>query len=424
MGTGGAGGGADRRLFYGWRIVGLTVLAQLIAVGCTSYIFGIYVAPVATELDASRLVVTSGLAVLLLSMTFVTPVLGHWLDRHSIRNAMSLGALLMGLGFGALSLATAIWQMGLILVFLVGLGAAMLGHLPSSKLVTNWFSAQRGRALGISTLGTSLGGFLLPPLAAWLILTIGWRGSLFCLSLSILFVVLPLVYLTVVNTPRDLGLEVDGGAGLAVPDTGLETAVAQAPSAGVREILSNRSFWGIGLCVGCMASLGAVFLTHFAPYATEYDFSLAQAALVMSCYAVTAMVGKLGFGYLADSYDKRLLLRIAIVWNSLFWVIYLGPHSLTAMMLGGAVLGLGSGAVMPLWNALVGACFGRLVFARTMGYMSLLTLPLIVFPMPLGGWIYDQTGSYLLIFQGAMLLFPLAFLATFLIRVPDREPDS
>jgi MFS family permease len=414
----------ENRLFYGWRIVGLTALAQLIAIGCTSYIFGIYVEPIAAEFDASRLVVTSGMAILLLSMAVITPLLGHWLDKHSIRNTMSLGALLMGMGFGCLSQATAVWQMGLILVLFLGVGAAMLGHLPSSKLVTNWFFARRGKALGFSTLGTSLGGFVLPPATAWLILFIGWRGSFICLSLIILFLVLPFVYFTVINRPQDIGLLVDGAAAAAEPEPELEAGLEQTQDMALSAIIANPSFWGIGLCVGCVASLGAIFLTHFAAYSTEFNITLAGAALVISCYSVAGMVGKLAFGHLADIYDKRLLLRIAIVWNSLFWIIFLGPHSMPAMMVGGAVLGLGAGATMPLWDALVASCFGRMMFARAMGYMSLLTLPLIIIPMPLGGFIFDLTGSYLLVFHLALLLFPLAFLATFLIRIPEREPNT
>lgn len=425
MNTGRYGVGAsDSQPYYGWRIVGLTTLAQMFAVGCTSYIFGIYVAPIAAEFNTSRLVITSGMAVLLLSMAFVAPLLGHWLDKHSIRNTMSFGALWMGIGFACLSQATTVWQMGLILVLFVGLGAAMLGPLPSSKLVTNWFCARRGRALGISTLGTSLGGFLLPPATAWLIISIGWRGSFICLSLTILLVVLPFVYFTVVDRPQDMGLPVDGEeAALQLLDQEFEVELEQAPDAAMSTILAHPSFWGIGLCVGCLSSAGAILLTHFAAYSTEFDITLTGAAMVISCYSVSGMVGKLGFGYLADIYDKRVLLRIAIVWNSVTWSIFLGPHSLPAIMAGGAILGLGAGATMPLWNALVASCFGGRMFARAMGYMGLLVLPLTLIPMPIGGFIFDQTGSYLLVFQLALLLFPLAFLATFLIRIPEKEPS-
>lgn len=412
------------RLFYGWRIVGLTTLAQLFAVGGTSYIFGIYVEPIAAEFNASRLVVTSGMAVLLLSMALIAPLLGHWLDKHSIRNTMSLGALLMGIGFACLSQATAIWQLGLILTLFLGLGAAMLGPLPSSKLVTNWFSARRGKALGISTLGTSLGGFLLPPVTAWLILAIGWRGSFICLSIILVLVVLPIVYFTVIDRPQDMSLPADGEAVAVQLEPGLETGLEQTPDAAVSIILAHPSFWGIGLCIGCMSSAGAILLTHFAAYSTEFGITLTGAAMVISCYSLAGMVGKLGFGYLADIYDKRLLLRIAIVWNSLIWIIFLGPHSLPVIMVGGVVLGLGAGAIMPLWNALVASCFGRMVFARAMGYMGLLVLPLTLIPMPVGGFIFDHTGSYLLVFQLAILLFPMAFLATFLIRIPQKEPYS
>lgn len=415
---------SNTRLFHGWRIVGLTALAQLVTVGCTSYIFGIYVKPIAAEFNTSRLVVTSGMAVLLLSMTLIAPPLGHWLDKHSIRNTMSLGALLMGVGFACLSLATAVWQMGLILVLFLGLGAAMLGPLPSSKLVTNWFSAHRGKALGISTLGTSLGGFVLPPATAWLILSIGWRGSFVCLSLFILIVVLPLVYFTVIDRPGDLSLRVDGAAESLQLKAGLESELEQKADVAISTILFHPGFWGIGLCIGCLSSAGAIFLTHFAAYSTEFGITLSGAAMIISSYSLAGMVGKIGFGYLADIYDKRLLLRMAIIWNSLIWITFLGPHSLPKMMAGGAILGLGAGAIMPLWNALVASCFGRLVFARAMGYMGLLVLPLTLIPMPIGGLIFDHTGSYLLVFQLALLLFPLAFMATFLIRVPPQEPDS
>lgn len=406
-------------LFYGWRIVGLTTLSQLIAIGCTSYIFGIYVEPIALEFDASRLVVSSGMAIILLTMTLVAPLLGHWLDKHSIRNTMTAGAVLMAMGLACLSQATAIWQMAVALSLLVGLGAAMLGHLPSSKLVTNWFSEHRGKAMGISTLGTSLGGFLLPPVAAWLILSVGWRASLLSLSLVILIVVAPLVYLIVRNRPQDIGLLMDGRVGVES-----EQEQIQSQEIAVSTILSNSSFWGIGLSVGFMASAGTILLTHFAAYSREFDVSLTGAALVISCYSATAIAGKLGFGYLADRYDKRRLLRLAIILKSLPWFIFLSPQSMPLLVVGGAAVGFGAGATMPLWNALVGSCFGRLVFARVMGYMGLVLLPLVMIPVLMGGFIFDHTGSYLLIFQLALMLFPLAFLATFLIRIPEKEPGS
>jgi MFS family permease len=236
--------------------------------------------------------------------------------------------------------------------------------------------------------------------------------------------VLPFVYFTVRDKPQDMGSLVDGKSAAAELEPELEVGLEQVPDMSVSTVLTNSTFWGIGLCIGCMSALGAIVLTHFAAYSTEFDITLTGAAMVISCYSGTAMAGKLGFGYLADIYDKRLLLRIAIVWNSLVWSIFLGPHSLPAMMIGGAVLGLGAGATMPLWNALVGSCFGRLMFARAMGYMGLLVLPLTLIPMPIGGLIFDYTGSYLLVFQLAHLLFPLAFFATFLIQIPGKEPHS
>lgn len=418
-------------LFYGWRIVALTTLSQMVAVGCTSYIFGLYVVPIATEFGASRFVISSGMAVVLLTMTVVAPLLGHWLDKHSIRNTMTLGAFLMGLGFASLSQVTAIWQIGIILVWCIGLGAAMLGHLPSSKLVTNWFVVHRGKAMGFSTLGTSLGGFLLPPIMAWLILSVGWRDSFLCLSLFIVFVVVPVVFFTVRNKPQDMGLLVDGKPAAEI-DEPRQLGQESGPSQGlqpvrnipVKAILSSRAFWGLGICVGFMASGGTVFLTNFVAYSKEFAVSLTEAALVISSYSAAAAVGKLSFGYLADYYDMKRLFQIAIIMKGLAWVVFLEPHGLPVLVIGSAAVGFSSGATMPLWNSLVAVCFGPLVFARVMGYMGLILLPLVMIPVLLSGFIFDRTGSYVLVFQLALMLYPLAFLSSFLIRIPEQKPIS
>ena len=49
--------------------------------------------------------------------------------------------------------------------FVVAVGLALMGQLPATALVANWFVRRRGMALGISTMGVSLSGMIMAPAA-------------------------------------------------------------------------------------------------------------------------------------------------------------------------------------------------------------------------------------------------------------------
>ena len=61
--------------------------------------------------------------------------------------------------------------------FLLGLGEA--GNFPAAmKAIAEWFpTTERSKAVGILNMGPGLGAVIAPPLIAWLILGIGWRGA-------------------------------------------------------------------------------------------------------------------------------------------------------------------------------------------------------------------------------------------------------
>jgi sugar phosphate permease len=370
------------------------------------------------------------LTVLYLVSAGIAPVLGYWLDKGSIRNIMALGGLFMASGLALLGSATALWQMMVVVVFLISLGFSMLGHLPSSKVVTNWFLRKRGRALGFSAVGTSLGGFVLPPVTAVLILEVGWRGSLWALGAGVALLIIPSVWLVIVNRPEDVGQTPDGPR-LAEPDGSgdaeageAEGMVAEAAHVSIGAVLRNRNFWGIGICVAFLVVSGTMFLVHWPAHAKEVGIEATTAALILSCYAGAGMVGKVIYGMLADRFDKRLLFwSVAAVKGGAF-VAFLSTPNVSMLLVVTIFFGLGAGGTMPVWNSLVGHCFGRQAFGRVMGLMGMILLPFLMFPAPLGGYIFDQTGSYVLVFQLTTASFPLAALAAGLIRVPEREPGT
>jgi len=80
-------------------------------------------------------------------------------------------------------------------------GAAMAGAglVICVTLVSRWFVAHRGLALGLMLSGTSLGNAFVPQLATWLIDVNGWRASFYVLAC------LPLALLPIIGLPSRNG---------------------------------------------------------------------------------------------------------------------------------------------------------------------------------------------------------------------------
>ena len=58
------------------------------------------------------------------------------------------------------------------------LGHVWGGPLPNQVLLSRWFLAARGKAMGLAYLGIGSGGALLPLVANRLSVAYGWRGAL------------------------------------------------------------------------------------------------------------------------------------------------------------------------------------------------------------------------------------------------------
>src|SRR4029078_4356182 len=72
------------------------------------------------------------------------------------------------------------------------LGNVFGGPLPNQVLLSRWFNAARGRAMGFACLAIGLGGALVPLIAFQLSQAFGWQTALKALGLMIVVVALPL----------------------------------------------------------------------------------------------------------------------------------------------------------------------------------------------------------------------------------------
>jgi len=422
-------------MFYGWRIVSVVFLTHFISVGLVFYSYGVFFKSLVTDFGGSRFGVATGLAVMNLAIAAVSPYLGRLVDRGSIRHLMCGGAVLMAIGFFAASRIEALWQFYVIMGTLLAMGSVMLGAIPGSTLVANWFSERRGIALGVAGMGISLSGLAMAPVATGLIGSIGWRNTFVVYAAVTLLTVVPAVWWVIVNRPEQVGMIPDGDKVSSDPSEVTElpkpapghTAVVASPSTpawSTRETLRNRNFWVIAVFVGLNFFANGAVLTHIIPHATDIGFAPQPAAWVLSTMAGFGVIGKVFFGWIVDRLPKRAALSLASALQALGVALVYSASEYSALLLAGAVFGLGMGGIIPLWGATIGAGFGRHAFGSVMGLMTPAMLPIHICGIPYAGLIYDRTGNYDTAFITFLGVYALAVIATLFLRLPEVEPGA
>ena len=143
-------------MFFGWKVVGGAFTAQMFVVGFFTYAVSLLVAPVQAEFGVSLEQVMYSLTAATFLGLVMMPVGGLLVDRLSVRSIMVSGTLLYALGLLAISRASSIGMYIASFAVTMSVVNALAGTMASSAVISRWFVASRGRALGIAALGTLL----------------------------------------------------------------------------------------------------------------------------------------------------------------------------------------------------------------------------------------------------------------------------
>lgn len=431
-------------VFHGWKIIAVSFLALFVSVGFGFYSFGAFFVALTAEFGGGRTGVGIGLALFGITNGLVAPFLGRALDLGHARRVMSWGAWLLALGLFLTAAVQSLLQFYLVLGTVLALGAALIGGVTASTLVANWYVRRRSMALGIATMGISLSGVVMAPVATRLIALIGWRGTFVLYGALTLLVVLPAVRRWVIDQPEDIGLHPDGDATAPVAKwtpsaaagegpTGVEPIAAVQPASAPpprrrrvewMEPLANRNFWVIVLVVAMNFCANSAILTHIIAHAGDMGFPPLRAAFSLSVIALAGVLGKVLFGWTGDRLSGRSALWLAIGLQASGATALLLADTYPRLLTATAIFGLGMGGMMPLWGTLIGACFGRRSFGRVMGLMSPMLLPIQILGVPFAGYVYDTYGSYDVAFTVFICMYVSALLILTLLRMPEQEPTG
>lgn len=402
-----------KKVFFGWYVVAGTFVAQMFVLGFFSYSVSLIVPPVREEFNVSLAQVMYSLTAGTFMGMVVMPLAGIMLDRYPVRWIMAAGTALFAAGLWTLANTTGITEYIVVFGLTMAIASAFAGSPASQTTIARWFTSSRGKALGISAIGTSVGGIAIPALIAWWIETSGWRGALENLALCVILVVLPFVILTIRGKPADIGALPEG------VEAGSEDHTATSPELGLADIIRHPAYWFIGIPLGLLFAVYASMLANIAPYATGLGASAAQASTLIMVVAIVGLVGKLVLGMAADKINLKLGLWIAMGCVILAFLIMASNPGYPLMLLSAALLGFAAGGMLPVWGAMMAKAFGLLSYGRAMGLMGPLITLMVMPGYAAVGWLFDATGDYqlcLLVYSGVIVLAAVVLLQ---LKLPD-----
>ena len=368
--------------FFGWRMVFTGLTLEFTVVGFLFYSFPVFWPYLISELGMTESQLGMVSAFYFIPIAILAIIVGRALDKYSVKNFMMMGAVIYAVGLFSLSFINSYWSLLAIYLTILALGSVMMGNLAVSKLISNWFDKNAGKALGIAAIGISFSGVALPLIVDPLLDLVGWRNVYVIFASVVFFIVLPLIFFAVIDDPKTVNQFKDG-----IKIEKEEKPLPQEITA--KDLLSKKVFWMISLAFAFqfMSMMGVLaFLpVHASKMGLEETWYLLglpvkQYVFAYSLAAFGGVLGKILFGYLMDvmkaAYPSMMAMFLQAV--GIFGITYFNEPSI--FLLSAFIFGLGFGAATPLMTA----CYLRIFGAHNLGKARGIASPIVSPLQPIG----------------------------------------
>lgn len=362
--------------------------------------FGLFLPQISVALDISRGSFGLALAVQNLLFGMAQPVIGAIADKHGAGRVIFAGSLVYILGLLAAAAATSALGLHLSLGVLVGmaLSATTFGIVLGvvGRVVPE---QQRSLSFGIVTAGGSLGQFLVVPVGQMLLAELGYRLALVAFA-GMIALCLPMAA---------------GLAGKPAAPSGAEPP--QPLGAALREAAGHRGYWLLNLGFFVCGFHVAFIATHFPAYLADKGLGLAIGATALALVGLFNIAGSYVFGLSGDHLPKQRVLSALYAGRAVVLTLFvLAPLSATSALVFAATMGFLWLGTVPLTSGLVGQIFGVRYLSTLYGIVFFSHQVGSFFGAWAAGYAFDLTGRYDTAWAASIAL---ALLAT-LVHLPIR----
>jgi MFS family permease len=352
--------------------------------------YGIFLLPLTDHFGWNRASVTSVYSVYMVSYGLGSLLSGLVFDRLGPRANYSLGLAMLAGCYGFAGQLQSLVAFYVVVGVCGGVGAAMVGIVPTQSLISRWFKRKRTTALSIAYAGQGIGVMLLAPAAQMAISALGWQSAYQLASdgfiaCFILILLLP-------------WRRIAAGAGDVTETAATRPKIPQAgPGLSLGQAIYRLEFWGFFTIFGASAiSVFGVSLQAVA-YLVEQGFSKVEAAFAFGFVGMLTILGIALTGILAERFPRHIVatgsygLTIAGITALAALQFY---QSWALLVIFVVCFGLSAGARGPIITAQMAELFAGRGLASIFGATNIGQGCGAALGAFLAGFLYDITGGY------------------------------
>ncbi|WEK05592.1 MAG: MFS transporter [Candidatus Devosia phytovorans] len=365
--------------------------------------FGLFTVPMTADLGLTREGWSMAMAIQNLAWGIAQPFAGAYADRVGTGRTIAIGAVIYALGVITMAFSPTASLLMVTAGIITGVGIAICSFSVVMAAFGRSVPAEkRSLIFGVATAASSFGQFAFAPISQGFISSFGWQSSLLYLGMALLLII-PLSFALRGRTENTTGHA----------DLPFMQALARAWGHGSYRLLVIGFF----VCGFHLAFINV----HMPAYLVQCGLSPEVGSWTIAVIGLFNIVGSLLAGYLGGKLPKQMLLAtiyfLRAVSIGLFLLI---PVSEITAYAFAASMGLLWLSTVPLTAGLVSLFFG----ARYMGMLygvAFFSHQLGSFVgVWLGGFAYDQTGSYSLVWYLGIVLG----LASAALHIPINERSA
>lgn len=385
--------------------------------------FGLWLQPITSEMDWTRQNFSIALAIQNLAWGLFGVFVGMAADRFGAFKVLAAGAVCYSVGLLGMAYAPTPFWFAMFTGVLLGLAQAGTTYAVVYGVVGRQIPAEkRSWAMGVTAAAGSFGQFLMLPLEGGLINALGWQSALLVLAAAMLGIV-----------PLALGLREPQFAkaskrSAAAAPVGNPADIQTARQA-MKEAFSQPSF--LLLAAGYfVCGFQVVFIgVHMPSYLRDYNMPAYVATYSLALIGLFNVFGTYLAGWLGQSMERRKILSFIYFARAVVIAVFLlAPLTQASVYIFSAVMGTLWLSTVPPTNATVAQIFGVRHLSMLSGVVFFGHQVGSFMGVWLGGYLYDRTGSYDVVWYIAIALGILAGLVNIpvnekpLVRRPVLQP--
>ncbi len=384
-----------------WQVLACGAAIVTLSMG-VRHGFGLWLQPITQAQDWTRENFAMAIAIQNLTWGFAGIFSGMLADRFGAFRVIVTCAVLYALGLVGMAYSSTPAIFTVTAGVVIGIAQAGTTYAVIYGVIgRNVSAAKRSWAMGVAAAAGSFGQFLMVPTEGYLINTLGWQEALVWLALSCMLII-PLAY----------GLREPGFAGGATPNR--DQSILHALS----EAMNYRSFQllmaGYFVCGFQVVFIGV----HMPSYLKDHGLSPEVASIALALIGLFNVFGTYIAGSLGQRLAKRKILSFIYFSRSVTIVLFLlAPLTPMSVYIFSSVMGLLWLSTVPPTNAVVAQIFGVAHMSMLGGFVFFSHQIGSFMGVWLGGYLYDKTGSYDIVWYIAIALGVFAAL----VNLPVKE---